>query len=90
MSKIVKTFLIILLGLITGCNKVNDKPNVIYILADDLGYGELGIYGQKIIETPNMMLLQKGYYLLILYWFTSLCSSKKCTYDRSTFWSHAY
>ncbi|MEM1326316.1 MAG: arylsulfatase [Bacteroidota bacterium] len=29
-------------------------PNVILILADDLGYGELGSYGQKIIETPNL------------------------------------
>ena len=60
MSKIVKTFLIILLGLNIGCNNhVNDKPNVIYILADDLGYGELGIYGQKIIETPNIDALAK-------------------------------
>jgi arylsulfatase len=31
-----------------------EKPNVIFILADDLGYGELGCYGQKIIETKNI------------------------------------
>jgi len=30
------------------------KPNVIYIYADDLGYGELGCYGQKKIRTPNL------------------------------------
>ena len=32
----------------------NIKPNIIYILADDLGYGELGSFGQKEIETPNL------------------------------------
>ena len=41
---------------IIGCQKEkeNKKPNIIYILADDLGYGELGVYGQKKILTPNI------------------------------------
>ncbi|WP_443938030.1 arylsulfatase [Pedobacter sp. MW01-1-1] len=39
--------------------KVN-KPNIVYILADDMGYGELGSYGQEKIETPNLDLLAKG------------------------------
>ncbi len=30
------------------------KPNIIYILADDLGFGELGVYGQEKIETPHI------------------------------------
>ena len=29
-------------------------PNIVYILADDLGYGELGSYGQSLIETPHL------------------------------------
>ena len=31
-----------------------DKPNLIWIMADDLGTGELGCYGQKVIQTPNL------------------------------------
>ncbi len=31
-----------------------DTPNVVYILADDLGYGDLGCYGQKKLKTPNI------------------------------------
>ena len=37
----------------------NESPNFVFILADDLGYGELGIFGQKIIETPNIDQLAK-------------------------------
>ena len=31
-----------------------DRPNVVLILADDLGYGEVGVYGQKVIRTPHI------------------------------------
>lgn len=38
----------------------HSKPNIILILADDLGYGELGSYGQEFIETPNIDNLAKS------------------------------
>jgi arylsulfatase A-like enzyme len=39
---------------------VQKLPNIVYIYADDLGYGEVGAYGQKIIETPNIDMLAKN------------------------------
>ncbi len=42
------------LTLVAGCNTPDVPPNIIYILADDLGYNELGAYGQEIIRTPTL------------------------------------
>ena len=44
----------------TSCAEEPTPPNIIYILADDLGYGEIGAYGQEIIETPNIDALAKN------------------------------
>lgn len=60
-------FAFCLVALLTACSTPNtapaaapSSPNVIYILADDLGYGELGILGQELIETPNLDALAQG------------------------------
>ena len=38
----------------------SSQPNIIFILADDLGYGHLGSYGQEVIETPELDRLADG------------------------------
>lgn len=57
-SSEILTVCLISIFLLTGFTPKEDdqpeKPNIIYILADDLGYGELGAYGQEKIETPNI------------------------------------
>ncbi|MEJ7914040.1 MAG: arylsulfatase [Chitinophagaceae bacterium] len=51
----------LLILLLTGVNCIAQevKPNVVFILADDLGYGDLGVYGQQLIRTPHLDALSR-------------------------------
>jgi len=52
-----------------------NKPNVVIILADDLGYGDLGVYGHPIVKTPNIdKLAQEGVRFSQYYAPAPLCS----------------
>ncbi|QGY47554.1 sulfatase-like hydrolase/transferase [Maribellus comscasis] len=51
--KIDKLFLVVIFILLTGYSASNEKPNILIILADDLGYSDLGCYRGK-IQTPNI------------------------------------
>ncbi|MCH2180113.1 MAG: sulfatase-like hydrolase/transferase, partial [Mariniblastus sp.] len=57
----------------------NRPPNIVYILADDLGYGDLGCYGQKKFETPNIDRLAKnGIRFTQHYSGSTVCAPSRC------------
>ncbi|MEQ9305424.1 MAG: sulfatase-like hydrolase/transferase, partial [Marinoscillum sp.] len=58
-SFLLKTLCLILLTSTFCLGQEKDKPNIIFILADDLGYSELGSYGNTFNETPHLDQLAK-------------------------------
>ncbi|MCH2181288.1 MAG: arylsulfatase [Mariniblastus sp.] len=56
-----------------------DRPNIIYILADDLGYEELGSYGQQKIKTPHLdELAKQGMKFSQHYSGSAVCACSRC------------
>jgi arylsulfatase A-like enzyme len=77
-------FLILILLSLTGCqNRSNysikfQKPNILFLLADDLGYGELGCYGQQTIKTPVLdSLAQQGMRFTDFYAGNAVCAPSR-------------
>jgi arylsulfatase A-like enzyme len=55
------------------------KPNIIFILADDLGYGDLGCYGQQKIKTPNLdKMAAQGLRFKQVYAGSTVCAPSRC------------
>ncbi len=86
-------FLIFVLNLV-GCNELTkqeqvsntkeryngDRPNIVFLLTDDMGYGELGSYGQKTIKTPFLdSLASIGMKFTDFYAGTSVCSPSRAS-----------
>jgi len=56
-----------------------NRPNIIFILADDLGYGDLGCYGQKVIQTPNIdKIAAEGMRFTDHYAGSTVCAPSRC------------
>ena len=54
-------------------------PNIVFIIADDLGYGDVGPYGQKKIKTPNIdRLAREGMRFLQHYSGSPVCAPSRC------------
>ena len=70
----------------TGCQDSSRAPNFIVILADDLGYGDLGSYGSDDIRTPNLDQLAKDGVRLTEFY----ANGPECTPTRAAFLSGRY
>lgn len=69
----------------------NRKPNIVFILADDLGYAELGCYGQTKIKTPNIDRLRaSGMKFTDAYSGHAVCAPSRCTLMTGLHTGHSY
>ena len=67
-----------------------DKPNIIFILADDLAQGDLGCYGQKLILTPNLdRMAAEGTRYTQAYCGTSVCAPSRTSLMTGLHCGHA-
>ena len=81
----------LLLVLLTyGSLYAADRPNLIYILADDLGYGDLGCYGQKTLKTPNLdRMASEGMRFTRHYAGSTVCAPSRCVLMTGLHTGHA-
>ena len=67
------------------------KPNIIFIMADDLGYGDLGCYGQKEIKTPRIdRLASEGMRFTDFYAGSTVCAPSRCVLMTGYHTGHAF
>lgn len=81
---------ILLLSSCATQTKKDLKPNIIYILSDDLGYGDLGCYSQKIIQTPEIdKMASEGIRFTDHYSGSTVCAPSRCTLMTGLHTGHA-
>lgn len=67
------------------------RPNIVFILADDLGYGDVGFNGQKLIKTPNIdRLAREGMIFTQFYAGTSVCAPSRSSLLSGQHTGHTY
>ena len=74
-----------------GANQTEQPPNIIYIMADDLGYADLGCYGQEKIKTPHIdALASQGMRFTQQYSGAPVCAPARCVLMTGMHLGHAY
>lgn len=86
--------LVLLIGitvLFSGWQQTQRPPNVVLIYADDLGYGELGCYGQQKIRTPHLdQLAKEGMRFEQFYAGAPVCAPSRCMLMTGVHSGHSY
>jgi len=68
----------------------SERPNVVLIMADDLGMGDLGCYGQELLKTPNIdRLAEQGTRFTSAYSGASVCAPSRCSLMNGRHMGHA-
>lgn len=76
MRRLILAGILMALGALSAT--AQNKPNVVYVMADDLGYGDLGVYGQKIIQTPNIdRMAREGMRFTQMYAGSTVCAPSR-------------
>lgn len=80
MKNIAAIVICFLLPLLLTAQQAAKQPNIILVVADDLGYGDLGCYGQKKIKTPHIdQLARQGIRFNSFYAGTSVCAPSRAS-----------
>lgn len=83
------------LCLLTGLTSISlaqttERPNIIFIMADDLGYGDLGCYGQTVIQTPRLdRMAREGMRFTQAYAGSTVCAPSRCALMTGLHTGHA-
>ena len=78
MKRILSFLAIVLFASQAQAAEATARPNLIWVMADDLGYAELGCYGQKVITTPNLdRMAQEGMRFTHFYAGATVCAPSR-------------
>ncbi|MDE5419068.1 sulfatase-like hydrolase/transferase [Labilibaculum sp. DW002] len=70
--------ILVLISLFASCKQEKAQPNIVVIMCDDLGYGDLSCYGHPIIKTPNLdEMAREGIKLTNCYSAAPVCSPSR-------------
>ncbi len=68
-----------------------ERPNIVFVIADDLGYGDLGCFGQKKFATPNLdRLAREGMRMTRMYSGNAVCAPSRCVLMTGLHPGHAF